>query len=720
MTDKNILFLESINEILKKVDEVTVLFPEIFNKLQEFYGFKSLGISEFLKDNQFGIAFTATPDREQLHQAKLWAIKLDLSEVPERLITEQPTTISIENTIIKKIDEKYPEEESFSKVVSTFGFDSVYSYPIRVMGRLHGYSLFPFNKSETSEAKLSEYSNVAITLSGILVNRLLWKEIKRRTLLQEFQYYLFTDVVPVKDLNKFYVKIGEAVQKIIPYDYLFIRIKTFKRLNSFGEERMFSLGLDLNNEIKNLEFSKPQILSFADFIIEHNFFSEANSYELKGKELDSLSNKSDYLKELKEKHSINSIYLIRFQISKLGEMHLVLGKKEVSKILSSRFNLDYLFKNTSNLYFSLDEIDLLEQIFPYLGGFLANRYSTDRIESLVKKLEQEKNYLLEEINLTNESKKIIGKSDAIKQTLLKVQQVAPLEATVLILGETGTGKELIANEIHHLSRRKDKTFITINCAALPAQLIESELFGHEKGSFTGAINQKIGRFEVADGGTIFLDEIGELPFELQSKLLRVLQQKKFERVGGSNTITTDVRIIAATNRDLEKEVEKGAFRADLFFRLNVFPILSPALRDRLEDIPLLVKHFAKIHCKKLGKNVTSIRKKDLETLVEYNWPGNVRELNHFVERSVIISENENLTFPELKNVVNQTDHFEKEDFKSLVELEKEHIMRALKLANGKVTGENSASQLLGINGKTLGSKMRKFGIKREIVIVKSD
>ncbi|MBK6913573.1 MAG: sigma 54-interacting transcriptional regulator [Ignavibacteriales bacterium] len=317
-------------------------------------------------------------------------------------------------------------------------------------------------------------------------------------------------------------------------------------------------------------------------------------------------------------------------------------------------------------------------LLPYLGLILSNLYAFEEIKILTKKLEQEKNYLLDEINLTHNIQEIIGNSQQINYTLNKVKQVAPLDATVLILGETGTGKELIAKAIHNLSNRKENAFITVNCAALPAQLIESELFGHEKGSFTGALEKRIGKFEVADGGTIFLDEIGELPLEIQAKLLRVLQEKEFERLGGKSTVHSDVRIVAATNRDLEKEVEQGKFRSDLFFRLNVFPIVVPPLRERKDDIPLLVKYFIDKYSKKLGKELKSIKKTDIDTFINYNWPGNIRELEHMIERAIIVSEGTNLNFEKLLGGNLKQAESDFKSFKTLVENEKEHIIIALK------------------------------------------
>ncbi|NWG29812.1 MAG: sigma 54-interacting transcriptional regulator [Ignavibacteriaceae bacterium] len=378
--------------------------------------------------------------------------------------------------------------------------------------------------------------------------------------------------------------------------------------------------------------------------------------------------------------------------------------------------MELIFSQNRNTFFEANEIDLVINLLPYLSLILSNYYAFEEIKILTKNLEQEKNYLLDEINLTNNIQEIIGNSQQLNYALNKVKQVAPLDATVLILGETGTGKELIAKAIHNLSSRKENAFITVNCAALPAQLIESELFGHEKGSFTGALEKRIGKFEVANGGTIFLDEIGELPLEIQAKLLRVLQEKEFERLGGKSTVRSDVRIVAATNRELEKEVERGKFRSDLFFRLNVFPILVPPLRERKDDIPLLVKHFIDKYSKKIGKEHKSIKKSDLDMLLKYDWPGNIRELEHIIERAIIVSEGSNLNFDKLLGGNLRLDEPDFKSFKTLVDNEREHIMTALKIANGKVTGENSAAQLLGINGKTLGSKMRKLKLKREFVI----
>ena len=310
---------------------------------------------------------------------------------------------------------------------------------------------------------------------------------------------------------------------------------------------------------------------------------------------------------------------------------------------------------------------------------------------------------------------IVGISKKIDNVLKKVELVAKTNTTVLITGETGTGKELLARALHKGSSRKDQPMVNVNCSALPVSLIESELFGHEKGAFTGATAQKIGRFELAHGGTIFLDEIGDMPLELQAKLLRVLQEGEFERIGNPNTIKVDTRVIAATNRDLEKAMEKGEFREDLFYRLNVFPLHAPSLRERKEDIPYLVSHFCVKLGSKVGKDITSVSKEALDQLMEYNWPGNVRELENVIERAIIIAENNFLDtgewIPRSRIPI-----LLPQEISTLEENEKLHIMRATELTGGILSGERGAAKLLGINPNTLRSRMVKLGIKKHMSV----
>jgi transcriptional regulator with GAF, ATPase, and Fis domain len=331
------------------------------------------------------------------------------------------------------------------------------------------------------------------------------------------------------------------------------------------------------------------------------------------------------------------------------------------------------------------------------------------IKKLKDQLEAESAYLQEEIKLEYNHEHIIGQSDGINYVLYKVEQIARSNTIALILGETGTGKELVARAIHGLSLRKERALAKVNCATLPSNLIESELFGHERGAFTGAHSRHLGRFEVADGTTLFLDEIGELPLELQPKLLRVIQDGEFERLGSSHMIKVDVRIIAATNRNLEEEVRRGRFRDDLWYRLNIFPITVPPLRDRLDDIPLLVNFYVKKISKRMGKSIEVIPTRVMNALQNYHWPGNVRELENVLERAVINSSGpklhlvDELTKPHKDLTTAQ---------KTLDEVERDYIVRVLEQTHWKVSGKNGAAEILGLDRSTLRARMRKLGIRQ--------
>ncbi len=340
------------------------------------------------------------------------------------------------------------------------------------------------------------------------------------------------------------------------------------------------------------------------------------------------------------------------------------------------------------------------------------------IRSLKEKLEAENNYLQEEIEIQNNFGEIVSNSAKFKKVLQKVEQVADTSSTVLITGESGTGKELIARAVHQLSRRSKRPMIKVNCAALPANLIESELFGHEKGAFTGAISQKIGKFELADKGTLFLDEIGEMPIELQSKLLRAIQEGEIERLGSTTTLQVDVRLIAATNRDLLKEIENGKFREDLYYRLNVFPIHSIPLRKRKEDIPLLTRYFCDQLGLKLGRKIEVVPQKVIDKLTAYDFPGNVRELENLIERAIIMSKRGKL---QLGDWFNPKQKVKKPvDFLSMEAIQKKHIIEVLQHTNWRVSGENGAAKILAMRPTTLYSKMEKLNIKRSTDLAKDD
>jgi len=361
-----------------------------------------------------------------------------------------------------------------------------------------------------------------------------------------------------------------------------------------------------------------------------------------------------------------------------------------------------------------DDVEFLVQVARQIAIAVENSLSYRELSEIKERLATEKVYLEDEIRLDHNNGNMVGEGAAFQSILNSIQIVAPTDATVLILGETGTGKELVARAIHELGRRKKGSFVKVNCAAIPSSLLESELFGHEKGSFTGAVAQKIGRFELAHGGTLFLDEIGEMPLELQPKLLRAIQDQEFERVGGNRTIRTDVRFVAATNRNLKAMVDENRFRADLYYRLHVFPLDVPPLRERREDIPLLTRYFVQKHAQRLGRKIERIPTEALETLTNYEWPGNIRELQNLVERSVILSNGTDLqvAMPEFSGQSTPVAPNGRASHVSET-VDRARILQALKDAKGLVGGPNGAASRLGLKRTTLQSRMRKYNIARQ-------
>ncbi|HVS88694.1 MAG TPA: sigma 54-interacting transcriptional regulator [Candidatus Acidoferrum sp.] len=375
--------------------------------------------------------------------------------------------------------------------------------------------------------------------------------------------------------------------------------------------------------------------------------------------------------------------------------------------------------------FPPSDVELLQQVAAQIAIAVENALAFKEIDALKDKLAVEKLYLEEEIRSEFNFEEIIGDSAALKRALAQVELVAPAATTVLILGETGTGKELIARAIHNLSPRRERTFVKINCAAIPSGLLESELFGHERGAFTGAVNQKIGRFELADRGTIFLDEVGDIPLELQPKLLRVLQEQEFERLGSNRAQRVDVRIVAATNGDLSKLVAERAFRSDLYYRLNVFPIHIPPLRERREDVPLLVRYFVQKISRRLNKTVEYVPADAMDALAKYSWPGNIRELENLIERAVLLSPGKELRVPlsELKSATlaaagaDPSPAFfpsSASSISTLEEADRHHILRALRQTEWRIAGPKGAAALLGMKRTTLQARMRKLGIRRPV------
>jgi DNA-binding NtrC family response regulator len=495
------------------------------------------------------------------------------------------------------------------------------------------------------------------------------------------------------------LKIATSIQAFIPFDYF---VAGFDNLGeaSFKGISFLRVGFDEYQLIglKELETITGKKLSELVVLKERN-----------PKEANATFYDDDAFKNICKQPSLTKLFADVFQLQSHLEMPMnILNGKPFSFCLYSKM---------SNAY-NVDQVELFERIqLPLVNSI--ERMLTNHLagtKGLVK--EPATTCETRDVNIPGKFNGIVGKSALLLNVLDHISQVADTDTSVLILGESGTGKESIADSIHHLSYRRNKPFIKVNCAALPATLIESELFGHERGSFTGASEKRIGKFEKADGGTILLDEVGEMPIELQVKLLRVLQEKEIERVGGQDSIKIDVRVIAATNKNLEKEVAEGRFRLDLYYRLNVFPIMLPPLRERKEDIPALAYHFMNFYNQKAGKKLSGIGERILNKMMDYSWPGNIRELKHLIERSVLLANGtiiEDVALP-LNSKRELAPAVEEVRLKTIHENERDYIISVLKKCNGRIWGPGAAAEILNINPSTLKSKMKKLGIKKEYIL----
>ena len=481
-----------------------------------------------------------------------------------------------------------------------------------------------------------------------------------------------------RDVRQLFPEISNLIRKVVRQD--FASIALYEAANQCM--RVYALDSALEDDIIALNATVPIAGSISEPVLLHDTARICNREELAGVG-------SPVVRRMLERgiQSVCSIPLITRK-GTLGT--LTLG-------------------NTEENAFHPQDISFLKQVAAQLATALDNARAYREIAELTDRLKKEKLYLQDEIRSTLNFEEIVGESPSLQHVLSQVNPVAPIDATVLILGETGTGKELVARAIHRMSTRKDGSFIKLNCAAIPTGLLESELFGHEKGAFTGAISAKIGRLELADKGTLFLDEVGDIPLELQPKLLRVLQDQEFERLGGIRTIRVNIRLIAATNRDLVRSVAEREFRSDLYYRLHVFPLHIPPLRERGKDIPLLVRYFVQKFSRRMNKQIETIPSEVMDALCRWEWPGNVRELENFIERSVILSAGTVLNVPltELRTVSDQI----RRDA-TLESLEREHILRVLRETGGVISGLQGAAARLGMKRTTLQSKMQKLGIRR--------
>ncbi|AYL94537.1 sigma 54-interacting transcriptional regulator [Mucilaginibacter celer] len=494
------------------------------------------------------------------------------------------------------------------------------------------------------------------------------------------------------------LKISTSLQPHAPFDYLTIIVKTAA---GFSEEAISFL---------RTGFDEYQVIGTDEFLN----VTKVSKAQLKQMQADSplvtktgFYNGADFIR-LQSQFPVKKLLAHSFNMQSFLAIPLITSKGD---------NISFSFYSRKADCYSNDHAVLLDRLHRSLLTAIEEIMPVDHSEIEAAKNDKYAGKELTEKNKAAGFQGIIGKSHQMLTVLDHIGIVAPLDTSVLVLGESGTGKERIAKSIHYLSPRKNKPLVVVNCASMPATLIESELFGHEKGAFTGAVEKRTGKFELADGGTIFLDEIGEMPAELQVKLLRVLQEQEIERIGGKGPIKIDVRIVAATNRNLEKEVEEGRFRLDLYYRLFVFPIIIPPLRERKDDIPVLANHFLDRYAQKSGKKITGISTDVMAQLRDYHWPGNVRELEHFIERSVLLTDGPLIKQAYLPKMQNKKESPVYEDaatdrLKTIDEHAREHILEVLRRCNGKISGKDGAASKLGLPPSTLHSKMQKLGIKK--------
>ncbi|QHV99375.1 sigma 54-interacting transcriptional regulator [Spirosoma endbachense] len=518
------------------------------------------------------------------------------------------------------------------------------------------------------------------------------------------------------------LRVAQLLLPNIPFEYLTLGFAQEKFRLAFCFHRV---GFDEYETVSPESFWKMAGIPLEQALAAQGDVAKQGAGRYNHNDFESLCRKYRPMQALAHTYRLESALVLAFTSTRMGPVVLSFFSRQPDTYLTRHLNL--LERLEQPIVLTLD------RIFAY-----------EEVARLSEKLQQENTYLQEEVKSSANFEEILGTSQPLMQVFNLVSQVAPGDTTVLLMGESGTGKELFARALHNLSARKGKIMVKVNCATLPANLIESELFGHEKGAFTGAVDRRIGKFEVAQGGTIFLDEIGELPLDLQAKLLRVLQEKEIERLGGKTPIKTDVRVIAATNRELEKEVADGRFRMDLFFRLSVFPILLPSLQERRGDIPLLATHFAKKFARRLGKPFPGFKASTVEELVSYNWPGNIRELENLMEQAVILNDGKNpvalgrslgthlfaaretslsaATQLDVSATLN-VDRAMAKDLPGVKqqhqESERDYILTILQKTNGRIRGAGGAAELLNIKPSTLEYRMERLGIRKTLTIKES-
>jgi formate hydrogenlyase transcriptional activator len=697
----------SNDEILKREQEKTLLLDlnidiasistkdalqeVVSNRLRDLLDFDYISICILSRNGD-----TSSPWYCHITEQFLDNKYVDIFSIPDYVYD---LVFSSDQPVIMELGEilKHPSPPYYVNLWYSLGIREVVAATMKIGDKNSGI-FFIMNKivGQFDRKNLFLFKGITSQISIAISHLTATEEIARREYEKSVLLDLNYEFASIRDREGLSALVAGSLSKLFSFDYLSICVLD-KMDKSYA---LFTCQLAEKHAddpvVKNMKnrFPLPDI-------IYDSVFTSGGPVIIK---LDDIINRDDVPKYIQFAYSMGARELVGIALDDGVEKNgiLIINNKKVGQ-------------------FNLRHIDLLKGIVYQVAMSVSNIIANEKIglqlseiNRYKSQLEDEKLYLQEEIKTTYNYNEIIGRSSSMQKIFNLVSLVAYTDSTVLLLGETGTGKELIARAIHNSSPRQNKVMMKVNCAAIPANLIESELFGHEKGSFTGAEERRIGKFELANNSTIFLDEIGELTLELQAKLLRVLQEKEIERLGGKETIKVDIRVIAATNRNLLKETEAGRFRSDLYYRLNVFPIILPSLRERKEDIPILTSHFISKFARSTGKNIKNISHVVMQQMIAYQWPGNVRELEHLIERSVLLTSGPTITEVHLPVIDQGGSAVKLEDFriKSIPDLEKEHIISVLKKCNGRVSGPKGAAVMLNIPASTLFSKMEKMGIQK--------
>ena len=689
--------LLQISEQLATIRERDDLFEIVFKQLQPTFQFDQAVVVLFNE--------SLTHTRHLFHFDPQRVTQTD-EPFYKQLMSEE---LEVAGTIYEEIVEaKEPKvisweylEDLYAKSVGVqaarpLGFQELLFMPMRYGEKLVGtFEFLSKAKKRFTSKRMPLYASIANQMAVAVSNLLANEQLQEEKQFKETLLSISEVIAGIRDRKQLFATIFERINPVIPIDDtgLLILDKTGKYWQDWTNVDNYqeTAGATLLQQMGYDQFQPMD--RWMEFALHHT----------------GIITVAQFMEQYQE-HPFGSI-MYEAGIREFIFTPLMVGGKKLGVLF---------FDAQQTGTYQKKHIPMFKAIADQLAVAVSNVQANEEIALLNEQLQQENAYLEEEVQSQYNFGEMIIESAPMYNVIQNIQLVAKTDTTVLISGESGTGKELIARSIHEASDRKDQTLIKVNCAALPAQLIESELFGHEKGAFTGALNRRIGKFELASGSTLFLDEIGELSLDLQAKLLRVLQEKEIERVGGNQVIQTDVRIVSATNRDLHKEVQEGRFRSDLYYRLNVFPIFLPSLRERKEEIPLLVNHFIKKNAKKLGKTIKGVSQKAMKQMQSYGWPGNIRELEHVIERSAILCQGEiikEVYLPQHKTAAKK----ELSDFavlKTLAENERDHIMRALEHCHWKVSGAGGTAELLDMKPSTLEFRMKKLGIKRQHIIRK--